>query len=125
EGAADESALERDEAGLLARRTRLERRVVLRHDRNGGGGRERPHLGDDGAGAAGAQLLGERVRADERDVDAGRIQLDLTRELDELGRRLVRRDHDDGVRIALLDPKQPTFDPTAVALYLALPATLT
>ena len=70
--------------------------LVVGDDLERGVPRKRHHLGNDDALAGGAELPGQRVGADEGDVDEGRMKAGLARELDELGARPIGPDHDHG-----------------------------
>jgi hypothetical protein len=73
-------------------------------------------LADDHAIAVGAQFRGEGNRPDEGDVHENGIEIDLARELDELGRRLVGADHDDGLGLGAFDGEQRRFDRDSISL---------
>src|SRR5205814_2205111 len=106
----------RDEVRREIRVERLLGGLVVRNDFERGVPGKRYHLGDDDAVAIGAEFAGERVGADEGDVDEGGIKTLLVGELDELGAWPVGTDHDDGFRLAALDDPERRSDRSGIAL---------
>src|SRR5882724_7153623 len=114
--APDQIALERHELRLGLGVRGLDRRLVVGDHGQRGVPRERHDLRHDHALAVRAQLLGERGRPDERDIDEHRVELDLAGELDELGDRLVGPDHHHGFRLRALEREQGGLHRNRVAL---------
>ncbi len=79
---------------------------------------------DHDTGTHRTELLCKRVGADKRDIHKGGVKLDLLGHFDELGRRLVRADHDDRVRLDLPDGQQRGLDGYRIALEGSFPRQL-
>ena len=95
--AAGDVALERSESQAAPRIVGGERRPVLGEERHLVALREGHDLRHVDAFAGGLERIGERVGADERDVDDQRVDAELPRPLGEYGAWLVRADDDDRV----------------------------
>src|SRR4029079_357062 len=108
--------LKRDEAWLSVRGARCQRSLIAPDHWDCGVFRKGNALSNYDAGTCGAEFLCKRVGTHKRDVNKSNVELNLFGYLDELSRGLVGTDHDDSLRLHLLDRQQRGFDGHGVSL---------